>query len=193
MSKLIPASFAFLSDHWHTVLTGTSDATDLIGINPNTLKTRLARHQALTMRDDDNAQRGPLRFTGYHLVYNIIADRLLRYGLSIDAMGEDTDDPNKQGWIAHCYAQWVHDEILTGAQHVNTIFRCKKLADGKTQIHVYEDGGYEVEFLKGRDRPAVITVEAADVEALALAGDEHDPHGRHSRDHGRITGAVEPF
>lgn len=33
-------------------------------------------------------------------------------------------------------------------------------------VHVYGDGeGYEVEFIKGRERPVVLTVEAADVEA----------------------------
>lgn len=33
-----------------------------------------------------------------------------------------------------------------------------------TIVYVYEDGGYEVEFLAGRDRPAVVTVENEDVE-----------------------------
>lgn len=41
------------------------------------------------------------------------------------------------------------------------------LAEGTegTIVHVYEDGGYEVEFIAGRKRPAVITLEIADVEA----------------------------
>jgi type III restriction enzyme len=40
------------------------------------------------------------------------------------------------------------------------------VAEGEqgTIVHVYEDGGYEVEFLAHRQRPAVVTVEDADVE-----------------------------
>lgn len=47
-------------------------------------------------------------------------------------------------------------------------FRAASVSAGETGtiVHVYEDGGYEVEFLNGRERPAVVTVEAADVEAL---------------------------
>lgn len=35
-----------------------------------------------------------------------------------------------------------------------------------TIVHVYEDGGYEVEFIAGRARPVVATLETADVEEL---------------------------
>ena len=139
MSQLIPDALAFLKANWNTIMPGTADATAMIGINPNTLKTRLARHQALAMREDDGVPRGPLRFTGYHLVYNIIADRLLRYGFSVDATGEESDDPNKQGWTAHVYAQWAYDEILSGG-HVEAILRCKKENDGAPQILTFEDG-----------------------------------------------------
>jgi len=37
-----------------------------------------------------------------------------------------------------------------------------------TIVHVYEDGGYEVEFLAGRNRPVIVTVETKDVEAPRL-------------------------
>jgi hypothetical protein len=33
-----------------------------------------------------------------------------------------------------------------------------------TIVHVYRDGGYEVEFLADRQRPTVVTVEESDVE-----------------------------
>ena len=140
MTNIIPAALAFLKANWNVSMTGTSDTTALIGINPNTLKTRLARHQALTMREHDGVQRGALRFTGYHLVYNIIADRLLRYGFSIDAQGKDSDSENDQGWTAHVYAQWVFDEVLSGAGNADAILRCKRDADGNTQILLFEDG-----------------------------------------------------
>lgn len=36
-----------------------------------------------------------------------------------------------------------------------------------TIVHVYDEGGYEVEFLRGHNRPAVLTLEPDDIEALA--------------------------
>lgn len=47
-------------------------------------------------------------------------------------------------------------------------FRAMGVHTGETGtiVHVYENGGYEVEFTKGRIRPAVVTVEDEDVEAL---------------------------
>ena len=47
-------------------------------------------------------------------------------------------------------------------------FRAMGVHAGETGtiVHVYEDGGYEVEFTKGRAHPAIVTVEDADVEAL---------------------------
>ncbi len=45
-----------------------------------------------------------------------------------------------------------------------------KMGEAGTIVHVYEEGGYEVEFLAGRARPAVVTVESDDVEAIV--GDE---------------------
>ncbi|MBA2433827.1 MAG: DUF4926 domain-containing protein [Chthoniobacterales bacterium] len=38
-----------------------------------------------------------------------------------------------------------------------------------TIVHVYDDGGYEVEVLTGRNRPAVVTVENDDVEPTSEA------------------------
>lgn len=143
MTKLIPASLAFLRDNWHTIMTGTADTAQLIDINPSTLKTRLARHQAMAMHDADGVQRGTLRFTGYHLVYNLIADRLLRYGFSIAAMGKEPEDEASQGWIAHVYAQWVYDEILSVPGRVNAILRCRKELGGIDQILTFEDGEVE--------------------------------------------------
>ena len=47
-------------------------------------------------------------------------------------------------------------------------FRAEGVRAGETGtiVHVYENGGYEVEFLDTRTRPVVVTVEEADVEAL---------------------------
>lgn len=45
-----------------------------------------------------------------------------------------------------------------------------KAGDTGTVVHVYEGGsGYEVEFIHGRTRPKLVTVEPADIE-LAEAG-----------------------
>ena len=35
-----------------------------------------------------------------------------------------------------------------------------------TIVHVYAEGGYEVEFIEGRDKPVVVTLELPDVEGL---------------------------
>jgi hypothetical protein len=36
--------------------------------------------------------------------------------------------------------------------------------DRGTIVHVYDDGGYEVEFIEERNRPVVVTLELPDVE-----------------------------
>lgn len=42
---------------------------------------------------------------------------------------------------------------------------CLKAGERGTIVHVYEGGsGYEVEFIKGRERPLLVTVEPADIE-----------------------------
>lgn len=48
-----------------------------------------------------------------------------------------------------------------------TSFAEKGLRAGEvgTIVHVYEDNAYEVEFVTGRSRPEVVTVERDDVEA----------------------------
>ena len=35
-----------------------------------------------------------------------------------------------------------------------------------TIVHVYNNGGYEVEFIEGRARPVVVTLEVSEVERL---------------------------
>lgn len=137
MTDFREMALAYLKEHWHIGMTGTADASHLLNINPSTFKTRLARGQALVLRDMDGRQRGALTFTGYHLVYNLLSDRLLRYGFPVE------HDEKTMAWLPHVYAQWVFDNVLSAPNHFEAILRFRKEPDGGSQNMVFEDGNVQ--------------------------------------------------
>ncbi|CAK7257258.1 MULTISPECIES: hypothetical protein [unclassified Shinella] len=137
MNDLVSRALAHFKEHWHIGMAGTSDAANLLDINPNTLKTRLARGQALVLRDPNGLQRSTLTFTGFHLIYNLLSDRLLRYGFASD------HDETTMAHLPYVYAEWVHEHVLSSPHRIEAILRFRKEADGGTQNMVFEDGNVE--------------------------------------------------
>lgn len=137
MNNFTAQALAYLKDHWHIGMAGTADAASFLEINPNTLKTRIARDQALVLRGPRGKHRQTLTFTGYHLVYNLLHDRLLRYGFPAG------DEEQGVGWLSYIYAEWVADNVLSPPHHLDAILRFTKQVDGQAQNEAYEDGRVE--------------------------------------------------
>lgn len=134
MNERAKQALSYLKDHWHVGMTGTADAADFLDINRNTLNTRIKRGQALVLRDAKGDQRTSLTFTGYHLIYNLISDRLLRYGLAVEQEGSTPAE------LPHVYAEWVFHNVLSTPHHLDSIIRFHKDGNGKVTHFLFEDG-----------------------------------------------------
>lgn len=137
MNVMFEKSLRYFKDHWHVGMAGSSDAASLLGINSNTLKTRLARGQALVLRDPDGGTRRTLTFTGYHLTYNLIQDRLLRYGFTVDP------DPQGLDHLTYAYSEWTMQNVLGQPHHLDAVIRFRKEGDGAVQAIPFELGAVE--------------------------------------------------
>lgn len=128
--NLLDLSAAWLASNYHVAICQGGDAAQLIEVNPNTLRTRVAREQALAMRDDDDGRH--VRFTGFHLVHNLIQDRLSRYSVPVDQADLLT------------WTLWVHDHVLTGERFNNAVIRAWSRTDATaTSFHLFEEGDVE--------------------------------------------------
>ncbi|MCT8999114.1 hypothetical protein [Chelativorans intermedius] len=134
MNDFRAKALAHLKRHWHVSIAGTADASHLLNINSNTLKTRLNRGQALVMREPAGPVRSALSFTGYHLIYNLIADRLFRYGLGAEQIDVE------EGGLPHIYATWAHDFILSPPHRDESTVRFVKEVDDRVTHMLFEDG-----------------------------------------------------
>lgn len=108
----------------------SSEASYLLGINHNTFKTRLARGQALAVRSGEGKSRKTLSFTGHQLVHNLLADRLLQYGLPSDEFAEKFSD-------------WCFENILSKPYRIDAVLRFRKDEDGRVEGLVFEEGDVE--------------------------------------------------
>lgn len=131
MHDLTKLALGYLGDNWHKGLVGTGDAAELLGLNPSTLKTRLSRGQALSLRETDGRQRALVEFTGFHLIFNLLNDHLLRWGVA---------EADK---ITLPYAEWVNSHILAGPHFTEAVLRVTQDENGKATAHLYEEGGVE--------------------------------------------------
>lgn len=127
-------AFHYLKDHWHIGMPSITGVAELLGVNRNTFKTRIARGQALSLREPNGELRKTLIFTGYHLVYNLLSDRLLRYGFSVH------HDEASLASEPHTYANWVGEKVLTSPYRSDAILKFSKDADGKVMGVAYENG-----------------------------------------------------
>ncbi|WP_442582518.1 hypothetical protein ACSBOB_11475 [Mesorhizobium sp. ASY16-5R] len=137
MNILTSQALTYFKNHWHKGIVGTGDAANFLEINPNTFKTRLARGQALVLRDPNGEQRSTLTFTAYHLVYNLLSDRLLRYAFPVEH-GE-----NSMSQLPYVYAEWAFHNVLSGPRHTEAILRLRKEENGTSQNLVFEDGNVQ--------------------------------------------------
>ncbi|MDM8168572.1 hypothetical protein [Roseovarius sp.] len=124
----------YLSENWHVGLVGSAEAATLLRMRPNTLRTRIARNQALAIRDGDDRQRAAVSFTGYQLVYNLIQDRLLENHFPLE--------PRVGEGFPEAYAGWVHSSILNEPYQLGAIIRFDR-QNGNGVSHLFEDGNVE--------------------------------------------------
>lgn len=134
VSKSGKLALQHLKDHWHIGMPSVMGVADLLDINRNTFKTRVARGQALALREANGELRSTLVFTGYHLVYNLISDRLLRYGFPVD------HDDKTLAAEPHIYANWVYEHVLTAPYHTSAVLKFSKDSTGKIMCLSYLDG-----------------------------------------------------
>lgn len=127
-------AFQYLHEHWHIGMPSITNVPELLGINRNTFKTRIARGQALTLREPNGELRSTLVFTGYHLVYNLLSDRLLRYGFSVQH--DDTSLASEP----HTYAIWAGEKVLNPPYHTDAILKFSRDSDGKAMGFAFADG-----------------------------------------------------
>jgi len=85
------------------------------------------------MREESGKMVKPLMLTGYHLIFNLLQDRMMRYGFSGEAGGQAEAN-------TYAYATWVLENVLGGDHKVNAILRLNKHADGEETLHLFEDG-----------------------------------------------------
>lgn len=167
MRDIIPNSLNYLKDNWATGIVGTGDAALMLDINFNTFSTRLKRDQALALRHEPaGVGRATVSLTGYHLVHNLLADRLMRYGFSPELAKEQ--------------AIWVREHILAGEMFTETILRFMKNVNGQVVFHRYELG--EVEATTG-DAATIIPIGTMVVRLAVklFVHDIRDPRERVTR------------
>lgn len=134
MDETQKQALSYLASMWHTGISGTSDSADLLSINSNTFATRIKRKQALVLRESGGRERASVTLTGFHLVYNLLADRMLRYGISLDlGDGSWAKEP-------YVYAEWARKEILSEPWHTNAMLRLIKHKNGEVAIFTETDG-----------------------------------------------------
>ena len=166
MNEFCEKALSYFKEHWHVGMTGTADAADMLNINRNTFKTRLARGQALVLRNEDGSRSRTLMFTGYHLVYNLLSDRMLRYGFPVE------HDESTMAELPSVYADWAFENILSGRQYTRAVLRLRRTEDGAVLPQVHEDG--EVEKWP-QDAALFIPLGNMIVELAGLLYLRHDP------------------
>lgn len=127
MNHFTKAALQYLGANWHVVVASGSSAADLIDVNHNTLKSRINNERALAMRNTEGRIRASIDFTGMHLVYNLMFDRLARFGIVID------EDPKNSHELL-LFVQYVFDHVVCGERNTDTFIRVEVRGD-KPVIH----------------------------------------------------------
>ncbi len=118
----------FLIQRWDYILEGAAGA-DLIGVNRATMRTRIARGQAMAMRDTEGRERGRVEYTPRHLVYNMLYDGLARYNAA-------PDDQEVEDWISGTI-QTLYNEISKGDFNKEALVRAVK-REGKVSLTFFD-------------------------------------------------------
>jgi hypothetical protein len=136
VNQLFVNSLDYLNDHWDTPIAGSGDAILLLDIPRGTLKTRIARGHALAHKNPGEV-RNRIEFTGYHLVHNLLQDRLARYGFPTETADQTMYD------VVTSYTERVREAVLAG-RRVDMILRFQKHSgDAAFSYHEYDDGRVE--------------------------------------------------
>ena len=129
MHPLATASLDFLRTHLDVGLCGTKEAAELTKMNLNSLKSRVARGHALVLRDPDGRVRDSLTFTGRHLIYNMVADRFLRFGVLTELQN------GEPGYIVDEIVNMVERHVLAGMRNVDFVVRVDVDEDGSIRYN----------------------------------------------------------
>jgi len=127
MNKFANAALRFLAENWGTILEGAEGA-DMIGVNRATLRTRIAKEQAMAMRDTEGRERGRVEYTPLHLVYNMIYDALARF---------NSVPENEREWI-FILTEQIGRDLREGKFNQGMVIRATK-RDGKTKVSVFNN------------------------------------------------------
>lgn len=129
MNKFTAESLNFLAEKWGYILEGAAGA-DLIGVNRATMRTRIAKGQAMAMRDTEGRERGRVEYTPHHLVYNMLYDGLARFNAT-------PDDEETKKWIFMTVEGFYRD-LSSGTFNQETVVRSIK-RDGKVSLQLFHN------------------------------------------------------
>lgn len=94
----------YLLENWGIGVCGTGLAAEVIGMNADTLKTKVATGRAPAIKYPGDV-RQKVSFGGEHLVHNLLIDTLSKFRITLDG---DHDH------IVRSYVQKIKDEVLEG-------------------------------------------------------------------------------
>lgn len=129
MNQFTTDALKFLHEKWGYILEGAAGA-DLIGVNRATMRTRIAKGQAMAMRDTEGRERGRVEYTPDHLVYNMLYDGLARFNAVPD--GEKGEH-----WISSV-VNGIYSDIGAGSFNPDMVVRAVR-RDGVVSIHLFND------------------------------------------------------
>lgn len=110
--------------------------------------------EAASLRADADVQERALATASGELIDEFVAGNMLNFVTTMPAI--HNAEPARKGLPEHTRVRLRRPLPEAGLPK----------GSAGTIVHVYDEGGYEVEFVEGRDRPAVVTVEPDDVEQL---------------------------
>lgn len=133
MNHFVSTALDFLGENWDRVIESGASAATLIEVNQSTLKARIKSGRALAMRDEVGRERASIQFTGRHLVWNMVYDRLASFNIYLD--GDAGVDNSPKMWA---YNGYIYDHIVTGEKQTEAILRIVQ-RDGKIVDHWFEN------------------------------------------------------
>lgn len=129
MNQFTSDVLKFLHEKWGYILEGAAGA-DLIGVNRATMRTRIAKGQAMAMRDTEGRERGRVEYTPHHLVYNMLYDGLARFN-AVPAGDEG------EFWM-RSVVDSIYRDIEAGSFNSDLIVRSVR-RDGVVDVHMFND------------------------------------------------------